>query len=380
MPMIYVHGVRHREPDKLAGMKRKLDEVLNSLRRELPALPDAALVPYWGEFGVQPRFQGLLPFDAPLNEDMGDLDSVQAAGMESEPASSEASLEVLRHVSDDDAAAMQALLLHELDQLPVTLEEAADLKALLASDWQSIYLQQQSQSARQLADADPGLDYLDAVAFEVERDLVWERTRAQRLVDLVDRTASKLLMDQGWTQRLVRVIQDNVALFMGDAMTYVIQRESQGAESPILKAVLQAFPTEDVPNEPLIVITHSMGAAIVHDILSTFRPQLTVHCWISVGSQVGQFANLGLLAEQRRVAQGGRLSALGGRVHYWKNIFDRCDFLNYRTEPAFTYVRDREYANTRGPLVSHSWYFKEQRFWELVTSMIKEALEAQRQS
>ena len=72
--------------------------------------------------------------------------------------------------------------------------------------------------------------------------MVWKRTPAQRLADLVDRTASKLVMDQSWAQRAVRAIQHNCALFMGDAMAYVIQREAQGARGPILKTVLSAFP------------------------------------------------------------------------------------------------------------------------------------------
>jgi hypothetical protein len=50
------------------------------------------------------------------------------------------------------------------------------------------------------------------------------------------------------------------------------------------------------------------------------------------------------------------------------------DFLNFLASPAFSIAQDVEYSNARGPLVSHSWYFKEEKFWKLVRKLMAQGL------
>jgi hypothetical protein len=364
MPLVYIHGVRHREPDKLESMKAKLEETL----RQVQPAPDQPLevrIPYWGKFGAPLSIQGLLPLDAPVLEG---LPSFEAAPEPLDP------IELVREAVLDDDDRMRKLLEEALRDTQLSADELAELRTLLAGDWQAEYKKARAQVAP------PQEPAAEEVVFEGlgggprapsrPRDLVWNRNIALKLVDLVERSASKLAFDNTRGRTWVRAVQDNCALFLGDAMTYVMQRESQGEQSPILRTVLEALPPRGESSEPLIVMTHSMGASIVYDVLTAFRPDLYVDAWISVGSQVGQFASLGLLAKPA----AGAAQDLSARVGAWSNIFDRLDFLNFLAHPAFSHARDIEYENARGPLVSHSWYFKEEKFWRLVRELIGEAL------
>jgi hypothetical protein len=370
MPLVYIHGVRHREPEKLEVMKAKLEAVLRDIRPPLAQRLDVR-IPYWGKFGASLSIGGLLPLDAPV------LESVTTFEALAEPPDP---IELVREAARDDDVQMRQLLEEALRDEQLSAEDLLELRTLLAGDWQAEYQKARVQvamdrkAALQAPAAAITLERARPVSPAPEastpRDLVWNRGIGLKLVDLVERSASKLAFDNTAARTWVRAVQHNCALFFADAMAYVIQRESQGEQSPILNAILEALPPEGESSEPLIVVTHSMGAAILYDVLTAFRPDLYVDCLISVGSQVGQFASLGLLAKQ----PGSGVQDLSKRVGAWFNIFDRLDFLNFLAHPAFSNARDIEYANARGPLVSHSWYFKEAKFWKLVQKLIGEGL------
>jgi hypothetical protein len=354
MPLIYIHGVRHRQPEKLPKMVAKLSELVDAVRRKNPriGLPRdfSVRAPYWGGDAVKPQLAGLVPLDAPRVDAQG-----RALDRSLGPRRGEAdlaSLDVVRDASDDDPLLFLRLL-EETPGAELSEQDRMQLEAFLRA------------SAGELGAVG------NARARGAEDELVWRRNLPQRVIDLIDRTASRLIFDNEGARSFIRTAQDSCGLFMGDAMSYVIQRSQAGAQSPILARVLADFPRQGEPQtEPLILVTHSMGAAIAYDVLTAYRPELRVDCWISVGSQIGQFANLGLLATQPALHQGERIRGVGRRVRRWFNIYDRLDFLNYLTEPAFEDVRDVEYTNKRGPAFSHSWYFKEQPFWDLVQELL----------
>ncbi|RBL82836.1 hypothetical protein DDE05_34685, partial [Streptomyces cavourensis] len=88
---------------------------------------------------------------------------------------------------------------------------------------------------------------------------------------------------------------------------------------------------------PLVVVAHSMGGNIVYDVLSHFRPDLTVDTLVTVGSQVGLFEELKLFGASRPEING----ETGGRVPLppglgrWINVVDHSDLLAYRVGPIF---------------------------------------------
>jgi hypothetical protein len=106
------------------------------------------------------------------------------------------------------------------------------------------------------------------------------------------------------------------------------------------------LPAERESDDPLIVVTHSMGGTIMYDIPTVFRPDLQVDCWISVGSQVAQFHSLGFLASQlgANAEAPPRAPLSTSTLKRWYNIYDPLDPLNLSLRPC---SKKRKMFNTR---------------------------------
>ncbi|WP_141578819.1 hypothetical protein [Actinomadura sp. WMMA1423] len=152
------------------------------------------------------------------------------------------------------------------------------------------------------------------------------------------------------------------ATFLGDAMTYLRQREQHGAHGQIAAIVAsgleqaQAARTTDDPRT--LVIAHSMGGNIVYDLLSHLRTDLSCDTLVTVGSQPGVFAELGLFPAVERPADPtvDRVPALTN-VRHWINVFDPADVLAFAAERIFDGAEDFWYRTGKGLLKAHSSYF-----------------------
>lgn len=142
-----------------------------------------------------------------------------------------------------------------------------------------------------------------------------------------------------------------VALLLGDVMGYFARRDT--AEGSAIVAVVSEGLDEAAGyarkhGEPLVVVAHSMGGNIVHDVLSHFRPDLQVDLLVTAGTQVGLFEELKLFrASDRSLTAdgGGKVPALPN-VGRWINVVDPADPLAFAAAPVFAGAEDL-YFGTR---------------------------------
>ncbi|WP_327733970.1 hypothetical protein OG749_08865 [Streptomyces nojiriensis] len=150
---------------------------------------------------------------------------------------------------------------------------------------------------------------------------------------------------------------DAVPLLIGDVTTYLARRGTREEPGPIVTrvaGVLDRALAERADGSPLIVVAHSMGGNIVHDLLTHYRPDLKVDVLVTLGSQTGLFEELKLFRESDPAVTGGSGArvAMPAAVGRWLNVVDGADPLAFCAEPVFEGVTD--YAYTSGRLWAHS--------------------------
>jgi hypothetical protein len=167
---------------------------------------------------------------------------------------------------------------------------------------------------------------------------------------------------------LRRRVHESVAAFMGDVLAYLRQREQHGADGPIASTVAadlrRAHDARTDADPYVVVVAHSMGGNIVFDLLSHLRPDLSCDVLVTVGSQVGLFAELDLLPAVTAPTVAARdRSPRPASMGRWLNVFDKCDVLSFAAEGVFSGVDDFAYSTGYGLLKAHSSYFVRPSFF-----------------
>jgi hypothetical protein len=167
----------------------------------------------------------------------------------------------------------------------------------------------------------------------------------------------------------------SASMFLGDIFVYLQQRQSFGANGPIAKRVAdeleQAMRARSAEDPKLVVIAHSMGGNIVYDLLSNLRRDLSCDVLLTVGSQVGVFAELGLFDSVAPPANPAtdRVPKLDN-VGRWINVFDLNDVLGFAAEKIFDEVEDYQYSTGKGVLAAHSTYFIRPSFYDRLAARL----------
>ncbi|MFJ8018371.1 hypothetical protein [Streptomyces sp. NPDC096339] len=385
MPVVFVHGVATRESqDYRRAVERRTALWRSFLAPALGVAPSALTVidPYWG--GVASEFRwnhASLP--SGTRDDVEKLGGGDVEELVAEITGSE-------HVFASRGRAPVAALArhHFMDAIDLLWsaamercteaesEELAELAAAAVSyaerhphpDWLDGVADDREFLARLLAAIRPAQSSETTETFGSGRD---GRGRAAvgrlregtgRIASAASRAATTglLAMTRSRTHR-------SVSVFLGDVLCYLRQREQHGAMAPIARTVAEAIEeaersrTEEDPR--LVVVAHSMGGNITYDLLSHLRPDLRVHTLVTVGSQVGVFAELGLLPA---VAPPGdpavdRVPTLPNLTR-WLNVFDPDDVLAFRVGEIFDGAEDFRYSTGRGLLHAHSAYFARPSF------------------
>jgi len=398
MPIVFVHGVRTRDDD---GYRRSKEVRLAFFRRHLldgiSAHPASVQVmePYWGgdaatfawdlacvptgkedieSLGIDDDDEVILTMGAALAEvvptatpqsrllltvardrglgaavdlavaataagtdgddaDLADLGARAGRYVEANPAPS-----WLAEVQDDGAFLTR--LGTEIANAGITPETATD-----AGDWQTLGVVS---------------DVLD---------------RIREGVDRVKRVAIPLVADPVYNA-LRRLVAPTVATFVGDVFAYQSHRGTVAEPGPIPSIVLADLDRAAAlrsADDPLIVVAHSMGGVIAYDLLTAFRPDLSVDALVTVGSQVGLFAEMGLYLSSPPVAPGpaGTLPRPTG-VDVWINVLDYSDVLSFRVEPIVAGVTEFAYA-TGALLTAHGAYFAQPGLYERLRLRLREA-------
>ncbi len=181
---------------------------------------------------------------------------------------------------------------------------------------------------------------------------------ADRTVSTIAANASRLFLSLAR-----RPLHKEISTFLGDVFVYLRQRDLPSDQSPILTEVLAAIDSAHMTcqerNEPLVIIAHSMGGNIVHDILTHWRTNIPVDLLVTVGTQIAVFEELKLFVQSdpQIPANGVAKAAAPPNVKKWLNIFDPNDILSFPAERIFTKVSDYAYTTGKGLFKAHVTYF-----------------------
>jgi len=208
---------------------------------------------------------------------------------------------------------------------------------------------------------------------------------AAEVVDDVAPAPRHIRRLRGAATSLRRPLEDFVPVFLGDVLTYVSTRGSAEAPGPIVERVLAgldaaAFAAES-RDEPLVVLTHSMGGQIVYDLVTHFLPRMPEHrgiridYWCAAASQVGLFEELGLFLESAPDRGPGPAAYpppehLGG----WWNVWDHADLLSFRAEGIVEGVDDSAFFAAGSLATDHYRYLANADFYRALAGRVRASI------
>lgn len=435
MPVIFIHGVNTRESEQYHKNVAARDELLRrylvqplavkGARFEKLAIANA----YWGKHGVRFRWnQATLPEVSTLEHLGGGDESTPQSDLDfalmiaARPTSDggASGLEALggaesplqRAAAADPERFMEAvlspLILAERDltldvgEPPETVgkrealllaagAEAANdpatqaqvaaagsddevmalLKAAVLQRYEAILLQSDLVTPEEAALAESNLEGLGPGWLEGLKSRAGEFF--DRAADAPKRAASLPAL-----QKVRDGLHRELTQFFGDVFVYLNERGEQSTPGPIVKTVLETIQNapRHHPNEPLIVMTHSMGGNIFYDILTTYAPDMQVDAWISVGGQVGQFEEMKLFrGSDPTLGAPNKVASLKPRVGAWLNVYDPADPFSFKAAPVFEDVTDQPFLTGSSAFKSHSDYFLRPSFYTMVRERIAGALQ-----
>jgi hypothetical protein len=385
MPIVFVHGVAQRSEAVFAGVEPFLE------RYVAPAINPNGKVEcrfaFWGDLGVKFAWNGASrPKDAITGQGADDsLTTIYLAAS-----------------ARQTNVAGLAGVIGTATNKPANESEAVNRAVLKRMD--------QVDTAKVQMPADP-LSYLDAsMAEEIIRstDAVagagFAAAGFDELRDRVDESLARVREGGGWAVTRIlgplrRPINDAITLFIGDVFVYLQHRldvkvcdEFGPVPGPIPMRVLDVLreAVESAPNEPLIVLTHSMGGQIVYDIATTFLPVqrerdkrwkgVRIACWGAAASQVGLFEEMKAFSSSSTAysAASRNTAPLPGveNLGYWWNVWDRNDYLSYTAASIFSGDRfkDHEYNGGTSIIDAHGAYLVRPSFYKQFAVVVEESL------
>ena len=136
--------------------------------------------------------------------------------------------------------------------------------------------------------------------------------------------------------------------------------------------VFDAFDTARAaaPNEPLVVIGHSLGGVISMDVLSHYRTDVDVALFVTVGSQIAHFEEMKLFHASDPAIPPGKAKT-PDNIRRWINIFDEVDIFAYSVDRVFDRVNvDAQYDTQTYTIKAHGTYFEQDRFYQRLRARI----------
>ncbi|WP_131829400.1 hypothetical protein [Agrobacterium salinitolerans] len=174
-------------------------------------------------------------------------------------------------------------------------------------------------------------------------------------------------------------VNEFVAYFIGDVLTYLNERGT--AENPgevplaVLRALRLAQNRKKETGEKIVAVTHSMGGQLFYDAITYFAKadpllqDLEVDHWISCGSQVSFFAELQLLHGQPDRSSPGKLDR-PDRVKAWTNFYDTNDLVGFVMSPVFNGVEDQAYDTGYGLAFAHTGFLARPSFFQAIHDVL----------
>lgn len=398
MAMVFVHGIGNRKESDLGDEANLRDKLFKKYLLSAFHGPAAEKIPIisppWGfSHGADLHWNhACLPIGAGESMDVsaGDLSDLAATAAKSGSDPIEPSQVVMSTARASMRDAIDLLFasvdLHALDAGEVG--ELADLAELLEE-----YCTEQEFLAPGLCEEQRYPWLANSVDDDDFMDLLLRNSRRGRTEASVESLSVRAALDRasailsGATDRIKhalvgvpvtrtangarRLAGKPISLLLGDVFTYL--NDPKGIVEVVAGGICEGI-SETRPGEPLVVVAHSMGGNIVYDILSNFRKDLNVDLLVTVGSQVGLFAELWLFESVRAAElpteENQKVPRLPN-VGRWINVVDRSDVLAYRASPIFEGAEDYDYPTNAA--WAHSAYFRQPNFHSRLVKRVKEA-------
>jgi hypothetical protein len=401
MPIVYVHGVRVRDPDHAQA-------VIPSLRRWVaphvnPENPAAVQIidAFWGDVGVNWRW-GKKSRPSTLLLDMGTAgSSVSEFGGAAEV---EGALDTVpRPQGPGPVLGTGGIVGADAEDLrfaSLPAGERADLLALLTAARAPRPLTAAEQGELPLAAArvagDPaaptGATEIETAALQVQA--VWDEITDGELVSmgagLAERVREFLERAAGAPGSVVSkilgefrpLLHDFASDFLGDVIEYIEARGTREKPGAIMQRVLTALrkAAPAARTEPLVILTHSMGGQLIYDALTHFvegdpeLENLKVAFWGAAASQVPFFEEAKFFLASDPAIGAPSKAPMPHRVKAWWNVWDVNDVFSFTAKAIFEGVNDEGYDTGFGLLLSHTGYFKRPSFFALLEKRLEAAL------
>ena len=160
--------------------------------------------------------------------------------------------------------------------------------------------------------------------------------------------------------------------FFGDIFVYLDGRGEKGNEGAIPRRILDAIDGARAadPNEPLVIVGHSLGGVITFDLLSYYRTDIDVALFVSVGSQVSHFEEMKRFRSSDPSIKRPQKAKTPQNIKRWINIFDEVDIFSYACSKVFDRVDDYAYDTQTYVIKAHSAYFEQDRFYTRLRTRI----------
>jgi hypothetical protein len=168
-------------------------------------------------------------------------------------------------------------------------------------------------------------------------------------------------------------LNETLGRFFGDVFIYLDGRGDAAHPGPIPSRIIKSFDDAlaAAPNEPFVIIGHSLGGVISMDLLRHFRPDIDVDLFVTVGSQVAHFEELKLYRASDPAVRAPGKAKTPDNVRRWINVFDEVDIFSYSVDRVFDRVDvDAPYDTQTYTIKAHGAYLVQDRFYERVRARV----------
>jgi hypothetical protein len=384
MPTLLIHGIGQHDP---AEFQAFFLDVRNRLRDSVAksrgySVPEQAFFPvFWGDWGPAAWYQGReLPADTPIDSTAQSNSMDLAAAIQAKSLRAPASATL-----DAGLDALEIVL-----SAPSPLQDVLDELGITASELRHAATQTAGQPHRSTA----------TVNLLLVRALLQRSKRSRNITKYAEgrQTLQALLtlfLDQPQTimqkglplaltypfwatvTMLVSHLRSNImqiaTSYVGDVMMYLARAAAlrQFVHNTVIEACRQR------PNEPLVIIAHSLGGVIAFDYAAdpAFADRPPIDLLVTIGSQVALFAEYGLV-------QGATMPVeLGPRAQRpiyrephlcdrWLNFYDPADFLSFPIGRMFQGAAEGDQVCASGkPFpASHSAYWENNQIYQAIAA------------
>ncbi len=184
---------------------------------------------------------------------------------------------------------------------------------------------------------------------------------------------------------LRKPLNDLVSVFLGDVMIYLQGRGAVPEPGPIQRLLLDKLATAAANarsrnDEPLVVLTHSMGGQLVWDAVSHFMPRtpslrdVRIDFWCATASQVGFFEDAKLFIERNPAYRTGHpVPFPRAQLGHWWNVWDHNDFISFTAKGIVDGVDDEAYSSGMSLVSAHGGYLERPSFFRRFAEKLKAA-------